>query len=130
MSAPLLTRTLSAAIIDRLRQEILRGDHAPESQLRQDALAAAYGVSRIPVREALLQLESEGLVRMSRIAARWSRRSRATRWRTFSRSVSCWSPSRTLVDPRLTAEDLSRLEALDHAFDEAIERGDAAVGAS
>ena len=33
------------------------------AQLRQDALAATYEVSRIPVREALFQLEAEGLVR-------------------------------------------------------------------
>ncbi len=36
----------------------------PASQLRQDALADTYGVSRIPVREALFQLEAEGLVRI------------------------------------------------------------------
>lgn len=57
-------RTLSAAILDQLRQSILDGTHPAGTQLRQDALADAYGVSRIPVREALFQLEAEGLVRM------------------------------------------------------------------
>ena len=32
--------------------------------MRQDALAATFGVSRIPVREALFQLEAEGLVQI------------------------------------------------------------------
>ncbi len=127
MSAPLLTRTLSAAIIDRLRQEILRGDHPPESQLRQDALAAAYGVSRIPVREALLQLESEGLVRIEP--------HRGAVVTPLSRDeVEDVFALRLMLEPRLARssipslldEDLTRLEALDHAFDDAIERGDAA----
>lgn len=64
MTSPLRHRTLSAAIVDQLRQAILDGTHPAGSQLRQDALAAAYGVSRIPVREALFQLEAEGLVRI------------------------------------------------------------------
>jgi DNA-binding GntR family transcriptional regulator len=64
MNARFKHRTLSALIVDQLRQSILDGDHAAGSQLRQDALAEAYGVSRIPVREALFQLEAEGLVRI------------------------------------------------------------------
>jgi DNA-binding GntR family transcriptional regulator len=64
MSAPLKHRTLSAMIADQLRQSILDGTHRAGAQLRQDALGEAYGVSRIPVREALFQLEAEGLVRI------------------------------------------------------------------
>lgn len=64
MSAPLKHRTLSAMITDQLRQAILDGTYSAGSQLRQDALGEAYGVSRIPVREALFQLEAEGLVRI------------------------------------------------------------------
>lgn len=57
-------RTLSGAIVEKIRQGILAGQYPAGSQLRQDALAEAYGVSRIPVREALFQLEAEGLVRI------------------------------------------------------------------
>jgi DNA-binding GntR family transcriptional regulator len=64
MMIALKNRTLSSAIADQLRQAILGGAHAAGAQLRQDALAAAFGVSRIPVREALFQLEAEGLIRM------------------------------------------------------------------
>ncbi len=64
MKVPLKHRTLSAAIVDQLRQSILDGTYPAGSQLRQDALGEAYGVSRIPVREALFQLEAEGLVRI------------------------------------------------------------------
>ena len=54
-------RTLSAAIVDQLRQSILDGTYKAGAQLRQDALGEAYGVSRIPVREALFQLEAGGV---------------------------------------------------------------------
>lgn len=64
MPTGLKHRTLSSAIAERLRQDILSGQHASGAQLRQDALAATYAVSRIPVREALFQLEAEGLVRI------------------------------------------------------------------
>lgn len=53
---------LPQIIRDQLREEILSGAIAPGVQLRQDALAERFRTSRLPVREALRQLESEGLV--------------------------------------------------------------------
>jgi DNA-binding GntR family transcriptional regulator len=49
-------------LLSRLRHEILRGGIEPGGPLRQDEIAARHGVSKIPVREALLQLVAEGLV--------------------------------------------------------------------
>lgn len=49
---------------DGLREAIFSGNLPEGTQLRQDQLAEQYGTSRIPVREALRQLESEGLVRI------------------------------------------------------------------
>ena len=45
-----------------IRRAILDGSLAPGQPLRQESLAAQYGVSRIPIREGLQYLESEGLV--------------------------------------------------------------------
>lgn len=58
-------RTMAAVLLEELRQRILSQDLEEGAQLRQDVLAAEFGVSRIPVREALLQLEGEGLVTLS-----------------------------------------------------------------
>ena len=55
-------KTIGQMVYDVIRQAIVTGAFAPGQWLRQEALAAAIGVSRIPVRSALLQLESEGLV--------------------------------------------------------------------
>jgi DNA-binding GntR family transcriptional regulator len=57
-------RTMALSAADELRRRILEGDFPGGFQLRQDALATEFGVSRIPIREALLQLESEGLVKI------------------------------------------------------------------
>lgn len=62
--------SLSEQLVDSIRQDILDGVYPPDSLLRQDALADKHGVSRIPVREALLQLESEGLVTVTPAAGR------------------------------------------------------------
>ncbi len=58
-------KTVAMLALERLRERILRGDFLEGAPLRQDALAAELGVSRIPVREALRQLEAEGLVTFS-----------------------------------------------------------------
>ncbi|GLY01972.1 GntR family transcriptional regulator [Actinoplanes sp. NBRC 101535] len=49
-------------ILDELRGIILHGEVPPGSAIPVDAVAAAFGVSRIPVREALMTLIGEGLV--------------------------------------------------------------------
>src|SRR5260370_12035271 len=48
-----------------LKRRILEGELAEGSPIRQDDVAAQLGVSKIPVREALMRLQSEGLVRFT-----------------------------------------------------------------
>jgi DNA-binding GntR family transcriptional regulator len=50
------------ALAETLRDEIIRGDLVPSQHLRLEEIAARYDVSTMPVREALRNLESEGLV--------------------------------------------------------------------
>jgi DNA-binding GntR family transcriptional regulator len=61
MNEPLV-RSMTSQLIVRFRERILAGTYAPGSALRQDSLASEFGTSKIPVREALVQLQSEGLV--------------------------------------------------------------------
>ncbi|NGY60318.1 GntR family transcriptional regulator [Lentzea sp. NEAU-D13] len=51
-----------AAILDELRRCLLDGDVPPGTEIPLDAVAQVFGVSRIPVREALKTLIGEGLV--------------------------------------------------------------------
>lgn len=60
---PARRRGLADEVADRMRDAIFSGVYAPGAQLRELELSAALRVSRGPVREALLRLEREGLVR-------------------------------------------------------------------
>lgn len=125
MSPPLKHRTLASAIVDRLRQEILAGSYPAGSQLRQDALAQTYQVSRIPVREALFQLEAEGFVRIvphkGAIVSGLS-----------LDEINDVFELRKLLEPRLlassvpalTAEDFDAAAGMEAAFEEAMQAGD------
>lgn len=64
-NGPVSRQTMAGMLVDALRERILSFEIPEGSQLRQDSLANEFGVSRIPVREALLQLEGEGLVTQS-----------------------------------------------------------------
>lgn len=55
-------RSVGETVYAILREAITTGTFAPGDWLRQESLAEMMGVSRIPVRSALIQLESEGLV--------------------------------------------------------------------
>src|SRR5882724_5872378 len=56
-------RNLRGLLTDSVRESIMRGDYPPGSPLGEVELAQRFGVSRGPVREALIQLEREYLVR-------------------------------------------------------------------
>lgn len=55
-------KTRTQLVVETIREKILNGAIKAGQPLRQAALAEELNVSRIPVREALLQLEAEGLV--------------------------------------------------------------------
>jgi DNA-binding GntR family transcriptional regulator len=127
MKHNLVHRTLSSAIAEQLRQGVLSGAYAAGSALRQDMLAAQYGVSRIPVREALFQLEAEGLVLIAphkgAIVSNFS-----------LAEVDDVFDLRVLLEPRLlrssapllTAADCANIAELDDAFAKAIAEQDVA----
>src|ERR1700750_83583 len=57
-------QTTSERIAAHLRQAILNGDLPPGSRIRQEEIADRHGTSRLPVREALRMLETEGLTQL------------------------------------------------------------------
>ncbi len=55
------TGAASARVAEYLRAAILEGRITPGERIRQEDVAARFGASRLPVREALRMLEAEGL---------------------------------------------------------------------
>ncbi|NNC77980.1 MAG: GntR family transcriptional regulator, partial [Woeseiaceae bacterium] len=52
----------SSLVYDAVKQRIVNGELSGGAALKQDELAREFGVSKIPVREALRQLERDNLV--------------------------------------------------------------------
>lgn len=65
------TNVLSARIADELRRAILSGELSPGERIRQEEIAEQFGASRIPVREALRILVTDGLVHMVSNSGAW-----------------------------------------------------------
>lgn len=57
-------QSLGSMVYEILREAIVEGTLKPGQKLRQEVLAEKIGVSRVPVRSALIQLESDGLVEL------------------------------------------------------------------
>jgi DNA-binding GntR family transcriptional regulator len=116
--------TIGKMVYGVLREAIVTGAFAPGEWLRQEALAEAIGVSRIPVRTALMQLEAEGLVNFHP--------HRGARVRTLSiEQIDEIYRLRMLLEPyalrlsmaRMTPERVERLRTLAATLD-AGEEGD------
>lgn len=62
-------RNLSDAVFIKLKEEILNATLNPGQRLQQVELSKKYGISRAPIRDALLKLEAEGFVTVTRKGA-------------------------------------------------------------
>lgn len=56
--------SLQARVFNRIREDILNGIYKENDELKEMTIGTELGVSRTPVREALRQLELEGLVKI------------------------------------------------------------------
>lgn len=118
-------RLLRDDVYSRLRDAIVDGTFQPGEQVRDVDLAAWLGVSRTPVREALLRLEQTGLVvaepgrsttvsTLDRRALRDARDVVAAMHEVAAREAVA----------SLTADDLAAMQAANARFAEAIGAGD------
>jgi len=57
-----ISKTMRKDLVGLLRELILSGEYVPGQRIREEEIVGKYGVSRTPVREAIVSLEQYGLV--------------------------------------------------------------------
>jgi DNA-binding GntR family transcriptional regulator len=115
---------LADDVVDRLRDAIFHGSFKPGEALREEQLAAMLDVSRGPVREALVQLEREGLVIVRRHrGATVARLSRSDIEDVYSLRLALERLAVQRATRYANAEDFRAMEAVLLAFDEALAGG-------
>lgn len=57
-----LHRTVKSTLVEELRDAIIQGEYVPGQRLRLEEIATRFDISTTPVREALRDLQTEGLV--------------------------------------------------------------------
>jgi len=118
-------QSLTSAVADKLRDQIIRGEIAEGAQLRQDAIATQYKVSRIPVREALRQLDAEGLIAIvPNRGAVVPALSPDDIEELFSIRALLEPEVLKLSIPRLTKDDFSEADAVLHRYVNELRRDD------
>jgi DNA-binding GntR family transcriptional regulator len=121
---PIQRQTLTGLTLDALRERILHGEYPEGEPLRQDAIAAELGVSRIPVREALRQLEAEGLVTFSpHRGAVVTTMSLPEIAELFELRAEIESDLVRRAIPHMTAEDHARAREILQAYETALRGG-------
>lgn len=112
-------------VLAELRHRIVNGDYPPGQRLTEDRLAADFGVSRNPVREALRIVQAEGLVTMApRRGAVVSTPDASTIADLFAVRTSLETVAARLAAERATPGDVSDLRTLLEAAQRATERAD------
>ena len=129
MPVPSTTKKLSktlmrAEVYADLRSWIIDGTLKPGEKLRDAELAEALGVSRMPVREAFLRLEDEGLVETS--ANRWTRVAHVDvgqAKRIYPLVIALEGLALSLAAHRLGEAEISKMEEANEQLFRALEEG-------
>jgi DNA-binding GntR family transcriptional regulator len=104
------TRTLAEQIAARLSDDILAGRLAAGARLSQERLAEQFGVSRVPIRDALRHLQAEGLlVNHSRLGLSVAELSPADLEELYDIRLALEPVVARLATPNLRATDLAEM---------------------
>jgi DNA-binding GntR family transcriptional regulator len=117
-----IPRTVKETLVEALRDEIIRGNFLPGQFLRLEEIAPRFEVSTMPVREALRDLEGEGLVTIfPHRGAIVTELSADELQDIYDIRVTLEEMATRLAVPHLTEEILTELGSLVDQMDEPLE---------
>ncbi|QSX29806.1 GntR family transcriptional regulator [Shewanella cyperi] len=117
--------TLADQVLVSIQNAIIKGELAPGSKINEQALAARYGISRGPTREALQTLERQRLVvRLPHVGARVAQLSVEELNDLYALRSTLEAMACELAAQRITDEQLTRLRALLASQEAALKEGD------
>ncbi|MFI5274992.1 MAG: GntR family transcriptional regulator, partial [Ktedonobacterales bacterium] len=117
--------TKTAMAVEALRGAILRGEIAQDESLTVGRIAAQFGMSQTPVREAIRTLQAEGLLRHEpHHSVSVNQYSTKDIHDIFQLRSELESQAARLAVPRLTDDDMARLDALQREMRAAAEGAD------
>ena len=111
--------TVKRLLVEQIRNEIIKGHYAPGQRLRLRDLAAEFNISTQPVRDALSELEAEGLITSEpRRGAVVTQLSPADLQDIYDIRSTLEAMATRFAVPQLNAERLETLEQLIEEMDQ------------
>jgi DNA-binding GntR family transcriptional regulator len=118
--------SLKEKIIREVRDAIVQREYAPGEHLTEIALCERFHVSRTPVREALNQLEKEGLIKIIQsVGAKVVRLSLEETLMIYDLLIILEGASSRLACPKITDDQLGKLEEYNFLFEKAMDEKNA-----
>lgn len=118
-------QTLREKILEKIREDILKGNLRPGEKVAEPELAASFGISRTPIREAFRQLESEGYLtvipRKGAVVVSFSERD-VDEFYAIKSILEGYAARRACE--KLTTREIDKLQAINDKLGQLAEGGD------
>jgi DNA-binding GntR family transcriptional regulator len=115
----IVRQTLADHVAEQVRDAIIRGDLAEGSMIGEVQLSTQLGVSRIPVREALIELSHDGILFFDKRGRAWVKHfTKRDYEEVISLRLTLEGMSVRLAADHLTADDVAALSANIAAMEE------------
>ena len=108
----IVRQTLADHVVEKVREAIICGDIAEGSMVGEVQLSSMLGVSRVPVREALIELAHDGILSFDKRGRAWVKHfTKQDYEEVISLRLTLESMSVRLAAERLTADDVAAMSA-------------------